>query len=88
LPTKFQSRLEAEKESKILGGSGCWAWFIEMSPERLKQTYRGFKHGLLAQGGSTAISYGVRQVRMVRWLHYATAAASSLRRMQNQRVML
>jgi hypothetical protein len=31
---KFQSRLEAEKESKIVGGNGYRAWFIGIAPER------------------------------------------------------
>ena len=31
---KFQPRLEAEKESKIVGGNGCGGWFIGMAPER------------------------------------------------------
>ena len=42
-------RQEAEKESKIVGGErppgvGLWEWL----PRDLKQTYRGFKRGLLA----------------------------------------
>ena len=34
LRAKFQSRLEAEKESKIVGGNGCRAWFIGIAPEK------------------------------------------------------